>query len=102
MGAGRTEYSGLSDLLRAATGVNRPETGKRTAPSAMNTQGIDLYVFMKDGVYLYDCKNHQLELIVDGDHCNMIACRQEDVAKAPVICLTCFLYMPIIISMIQL
>ncbi|MCD6364753.1 MAG: nitroreductase family protein, partial [Planctomycetes bacterium] len=31
----------LSNLLWAAFGVNRPETGKRTAPSAYNQQEID-------------------------------------------------------------
>lgn len=30
----------LSDLLWAANGVNRPESGKRTAPSAMNRQDV--------------------------------------------------------------
>ena len=36
----------LSNLLWAAFGVNRPESGKRTAPSAMNWQEIDIYVAM--------------------------------------------------------
>src|SRR5271157_1083713 len=34
----------LSNLLWAAFGVNRPDSGKRTAPSAMNWQEIDIYV----------------------------------------------------------
>ena len=41
----------LSDLLWASNGVNRPEIGKRTAPSAQNAQDIDIYVFMKSGIY---------------------------------------------------
>ena len=44
----------LSNLLWAANGYNRPEEKKRTAPTAMNRQEIDLYVFTKDGIYLYD------------------------------------------------
>jgi SagB-type dehydrogenase family enzyme len=44
----------MSDLLWAACGVNRPETKKRTAPSAMNYQEIDIYVSTSDGLYLYD------------------------------------------------
>src|SRR5664280_1318095 len=36
----------LSDLLWAANGINRPGLKKRTAPSAMNAQDIDIYVFM--------------------------------------------------------
>lgn len=58
----------LSDLLWAANGINRPEIGKRTAPSAQNAQDVDIYVFMKDGVYLYDAKGHSLEQVVQGDH----------------------------------
>ncbi|HPB56864.1 MAG TPA: nitroreductase family protein, partial [Candidatus Aminicenantes bacterium] len=38
----------LSDLLWAANGINRPESGKRTAPTAMNWQEIDLYVAMEE------------------------------------------------------
>ncbi len=57
----------LSDLLWAANGINRPD-GKRTAPSAMNAQDIDIYVFMKDGAYLYDPAGHLLKPIVTGDH----------------------------------
>ena len=34
----------ISDLLWAANGINRPESGKRTAPSARNYQDIDVYV----------------------------------------------------------
>ena len=54
----------LSDLLWAANGINRPESGKRTAPSALNAQDIDIYVCMKSGVYLYDAKKNLLELVV--------------------------------------
>jgi SagB-type dehydrogenase family enzyme len=77
----------LSDLLWAANGINRPEIGKRTAPSAMNAQDIDIYVFMKKAVYLYNAQEHLLEKVVEGDHRPLVADRQEDVARAPVICL---------------
>lgn len=49
----------LSDLLWAACGVNRPD-GKRTAPTAMNDQEIDVYVSLKKGLYLYEAKQHIL------------------------------------------
>jgi len=62
----------LSDLLWAANGINRPETGKRTASSAMNAQDVDIYLFMKDGVYLYDAKTHSLVQIVVGDHRSLL------------------------------
>jgi len=57
----------LSDLLWAANGINRPETKKRTAASAMNAQDVDIYVFMKDGVYLYDALGHALIPVAAGD-----------------------------------
>jgi nitroreductase len=58
----------LSDLLWAGNGINRPESGKRTAPSAMNSQDIDIYVFLSTGVYVYDAKNSTLNPVVAGDH----------------------------------
>jgi SagB-type dehydrogenase family enzyme len=50
----------LSNLLWAAFGVNRPDSGKRTAPSAMNWQEIDIYVATQDGLYVYDAKANAL------------------------------------------
>ena len=50
----------LSDLLWAAFGVNRPDSGGRTAPSPMNSQEIDIYVAAADGLHLYDARFHQL------------------------------------------
>ena len=77
----------LSDLLWAANGVNRPESGKRTAPSAINAQDIDVYVCMKSGMYLYNANNHLLNLVVSGDYRKLVAGSQEEVSKAPVMCL---------------
>ena len=57
----------LSSLLWAACGVNRAETDKRTAPSAMNRQEIDIYVITAQGAYRYDSKTHTLEQILTGD-----------------------------------
>jgi hypothetical protein len=50
----------LSDMLWAAFGINRPESGKRTAPSAVNWQEIDIYVALEEGCYLYDAKANQI------------------------------------------
>ena len=44
----------LSNLLWAAFGVNRPDSGGRTAPSAQNWQEIDLYVASAAGLFVYD------------------------------------------------
>ena len=56
----------LSNLLWAAFGYNR--TDKRTAPSAMNKQSIDIYVATKNGIYLYDAKQNELQMKVKGDY----------------------------------
>lgn len=50
----------LSNVLWCANGVNRPESGKRTSPSAMNKQDVDIYVVLKKGAYLYEAKKHEL------------------------------------------
>lgn len=65
----------LSDLLWAANGINRPDSKKRTASSAMNAQDVDIYVFMKDGVYLYDAANHALNPVASGDFRSQIVMR---------------------------
>jgi hypothetical protein len=62
----------LSNLLWAAFGVNRPEGGLRgkpgrTAASASNSQEIDLYVALPQGVFLYEAIPHRLAPIVAGD-----------------------------------
>ena len=57
----------LSNLLWAACGINRPESGKRTAPSARNWQEIDVYVALAEGVYIYEAKKHLLNPVIAGD-----------------------------------
>ena len=74
----------LSDLLWAANGINRSDAGKRTAPSAMNKQDVDVYVILSEGSYLYDAKNHQLNLIAEGDYRGAVAGGQAFVKTAPV------------------
>lgn len=56
----------LSNLLWAACGINRPD-GRRTAPSAMNRQEIDIYVITVEGAFLYDAKEHALKQVTAGD-----------------------------------
>ena len=73
----------LSDLLWAANGVNRAD-GKRTAPSALNRQDIDIYVVMESGAYLYDAKSHKLVLVAKGDHRGLVAGGQDFVRSFPV------------------
>ena len=57
----------LSNLLWAAWGVSRPESGKRTAPSAMNRQEMDVYVATADGLYRYEAKEHRLQPVTKED-----------------------------------
>ena len=57
----------LSNLLWAAFGLNRKDSGKRTAPSAHNWQEIDVYVALEEGLYRYDAKAHLLKLAVAKD-----------------------------------
>jgi nitroreductase len=57
----------MSDLLWATFGMNREATGGRTAPSAMNSQEIDVYVATADGLFLYEAQPHQLRLVVPQD-----------------------------------
>jgi len=57
----------LSNLLWAAFGVNRPDSGKRTAPSAMNWQEIDIYVATQDGLYVYDAQANTLNPVLAQD-----------------------------------
>jgi hypothetical protein len=61
----------LSNLLWAAFGVNREEgpfgDQGRTAASASNSQEIDLYVALPDGVYLYEAVPHRLTPVASGD-----------------------------------
>lgn len=52
----------LSDLLWAAAGINRPELGGRTAPSAMNSQEVQLYVALPQGLFRYEPAAHVLLL----------------------------------------
>jgi SagB-type dehydrogenase family enzyme len=58
----------LSDILWAAFGISRTDSGKRTAPTANNKQEIDIYAVMEKGIYLYDAKANQLNLVAAGDH----------------------------------
>lgn len=76
--------SDLSDLLWAANGINRSGEGKRTAPSALNKQDVDVYVILPEGNYLYDAKGHQLNLVSEGDHRGAVAGAQAFVKTAPV------------------
>ena len=73
----------LSNLLWAAFGINRPDSGKRTAPSAMNSQEIDIYVASAEGLYIYDAKALLLRPIHSED-IRALTGQQSFVAEAPI------------------
>ena len=73
----------LSNLIWAAFGVNRPDSGKRTAPSARDWREIDVYLVLQDGAYRYDPQAHALILVVAKDIRKLTGV-QDFVATAPV------------------
>jgi SagB-type dehydrogenase family enzyme len=72
----------LSDLLWAAGGINRPDTGKRTAPTARDWREIDIYVTTAEGVMIYEPGTHSLGIVSNRD-VRAATGRQEYPAKAP-------------------
>ena len=73
----------LSNMLWAAFGVNRPASGGRTAPSASNSQEMDIYVAMANGLFLYDAKASLLKPVLPDD-IRALTGRQAFVKDAPV------------------
>jgi len=73
----------LSNVLWAAFGVNRPDSGGRTAPSANNSQDMDIYVATADGLFLYDAKANLLKPVLAED-IRALTGRQPFVKEAPV------------------
>lgn len=72
----------LSNLLWAANGVNRVDTGQRTAPTAHDWREIDVYVLTADGGYHFDPPTHTLKQIVARDVRGLTGV-QDFVAAAP-------------------
>lgn len=56
----------LATILWSAYGVNR-EDGKRTIPTAKDTKDLNVYVFDKRGIWLYDADHNLLKQISDKD-----------------------------------
>lgn len=73
----------LSALLWSAYGFNRPEEGKRVAPSACNSQEFDIYLFDQEGIWLYDAEHDLLGMVAKGDHRGEIS-KQKHFVQAPV------------------
>ena len=72
----------LSNLLWAAFGINRAD-GRRTAPSAMNRQEVDIYVITAEGAWLFDAKENALKPVTAAD-LRPLAGTQDYAREAPV------------------
>jgi len=57
----------ISDLLWAAYGINRTETGKHTIPTSRNVQDMEVYIATKNGAFLYLPKENALQKITAND-----------------------------------
>ncbi len=73
----------ISNLLWGAFGINRPESGKRTAASAGNCQDIDVYVVLEKAVYVYQANEHSLIPVVNRD-VRSLSATQEYAIVAPI------------------
>jgi SagB-type dehydrogenase family enzyme len=56
-----------SNLLWAAFGINRPDSGKRTVATAVNCQDIEVYVVLEKAAYVYQAEEHRLIPVVNRD-----------------------------------
>lgn len=72
----------LASLLWSAYGFNRHDQQKRVVPSAINCQEYDLYLFTREGVYLYDAGKNCLNMVLSGDSRSLIS-QQKFFAVAP-------------------
>jgi SagB-type dehydrogenase family enzyme len=73
----------IANLLWAANGINRKETGRRTVPTSQNKQEIEVYMSNKEGLFRYDAQAHALVTIHNRD-IRTITGTQDYVATAPV------------------
>lgn len=70
----------LSEILWSAWGISHD--GKRTIPTSMNKQNLNVYVLKQDGTWLYDAKNNQLQPVNSQDFRPYLA-QQDYVMDAP-------------------
>ena len=73
----------VSSLLWSAYGFNRPDEGKRVVPSAINAQEYDIYLFTREGIFLYNAEKNTIDMLVKGDYREKIS-QQKFFAVAPV------------------
>lgn len=69
----------LSTVLWVAYGINRAD-GKRTIPTAMDKKDLNIYVFNKDGIWLYDATENVLKQHSDENHLDLF--QKQDYMKS--------------------
>lgn len=81
---GSSEFS--LELLSQALWIcyGYAEEGHRTVPSTKGWYPLLLYVFLKDGVYLYNPEGHELTKLFDGDYRRLTGTQPEVVNNAAV------------------
>jgi len=72
----------MANLLWAANGINRKDVNRRTVPTSQNKQEIEIYLSNKEGLFLYDARQHSLVTIHNRDIRAMTG-MQPYVATAP-------------------
>lgn len=82
----RLDNETIGQLLWAAQGINRPERGFRTCPSAGATFPLITYAMTQQGVYRYYPDGHRIRKIISGDRrlsLSQAALEQKWVETAP-------------------
>lgn len=64
---GSLDDATLAEMLWSGFGVNRQDSGKRTAPSAYDNRETDIYVALATGLFRYDASSHSLDTIHNRD-----------------------------------
>ena len=65
----------MANLLWAANGINRKESGRRTVPTAQNKQEIEVYMSNKEGLFRYDAQEHAL--VTNAGLCGNGTCKHD-------------------------
>lgn len=78
----------LSNILYAAWGINRPD-GRRTVPTAINVQNLEVYVTSAEGTFLYEAERNVLIQVSKADLREYSNFRKELGLAAPVSLIYC-------------
>lgn len=78
--AKKIENTDLSNILYAAWGLSHE--GKRTIPTAMNKQDLEVYAAMDNGIWRYNASEHELELVSE-ENIKPLIDLQDYVKEAP-------------------